>query len=335
MIVWNALNRLTMAAVTLLGVAVVVFFLLRVVPGDPIAMMIGPGATPDDIAKLRAAYGLDAGPIVQFWRWITAMATGDFGTSISLKRNVLSLLGSRLPATLELAVLALIFAVLLGGAVAIVGTMLRGKRLEGAIDGINGLFLAVPDFVWALALVLLLGVLWPVLPLSGRIDPTVSTSFHTPFYLFESFFTLQFGVFANILSHMVMPTLALGLPLASIVARLLKASLLEAMTQDYVLLARLKGMSETRLVCSEALRNAVGPTIALTGVQFTFLIGGTVIVERIFAYPGIGNLAIDAVINRDLPLIQGIVLTFGALFVVINLLVDLLVAALNPRLRHG
>lgn len=134
---------------------------------------------------------------------------------------------------------------------------------------------------------------------------------------------------------MTMPVLALGLPLAAIIARVLKEALLEAMVQDYILLAKLKGMSSLRLVLQEALRNAIGPTIALTGVQFTFLIGGTVIVERIFAYPGIGNMAIDAVINRDLPLIQGLVLVFGALFIVINILVDALVAAFNPRLRHG
>jgi peptide/nickel transport system permease protein len=134
---------------------------------------------------------------------------------------------------------------------------------------------------------------------------------------------------------MVMPTLALALPLAAIIARVLKGSLGEAMGADYVLLARLKGMSELRLVLQEALRNAAGPTLALTGVQFTFLIGGTVIVERIFAYPGLGNMAIDAVINRDLPLIQGLVLMFGVLFIAVNIAVDLAAAALNPRLRHG
>ena len=132
-----------------------------------------------------------------------------------------------------------------------------------------------------------------------------------------------------------MPTLALALPLAAVIARVLKGALNEAMAQDYVLLARLKGMSELRLVLQEALRNAIGPTLALTGVQFTFLIGGTVIVERIFAYPGIGNMAIEAVINRDLPLIQGLVLVFGVIFILINIAVDLLVALFNPRLRHA
>jgi ABC-type dipeptide/oligopeptide/nickel transport system permease component len=335
MLAVSIINRLVMAAATLFGVAVIVFVLLRVVPGDPIAMMISPGATPADIAALRAHYGLDASLPVQFGIWLKSVLAGDFGTSISLKRNVLGLLGDRLPATLELAVAALVFAVVLGAAVAISGTLARRTVLEPIIDGLNGLFLAVPDFVWALALVLVFGVFFPIFPLSGRIDPSTETHFATPFYLVESLVTFQFSVFADIAAHMVMPVLALGLPLAAIIARVLKAALSEAIVQDYILLARLKGMSNLRLVLQEALRNAVGPTIALTGVQFTFLIGGTVIVERIFAYPGIGNMAIDAVINRDLPLIQGLVLVFGALFIVINLAVDLLVAALNPRLAHG
>ncbi len=203
------------------------------------------------------------------------------------------------------------------------------------IDAVNGLFLAVPDFIWAFALVLLFGVFLPVLPLSGRIDPSLDERFVTPFYLIESLATLRFAAAADVLRHMVMPMLALGLPLASIITRVLKESLREAMVQDYVLLARLKGLSRLRLVLQEALRNAVAPTLALTGVQFTFLIGGTVIVERIFAYPGIGNMAVDAVINRDLPLIQGLTLVFGALFIVVNMIVDLLVVATNPRLRNG
>ena len=335
MIAVSIVNRLIMAAVTLFGVALIVFVLLRVVPGDPIAMMISPGASPADIAALRAHYGLDASLTTQLGIWLKSVLVGDFGTSISLKRDVLSLLGERLPATLELAFAALVLAVLLGGAIAIIGTLARRTLFEPIIDSLNGLLLAVPDFVWALALVLVLGVLFPLFPLSGRIDPSTDAQFATPFYLIESLLTLRFRIFADISAHMVMPVLALGLPLAAIIARVLKAALSEAMVQDYILLAKLKGMSDMRLVLQEALRNAVGPTIALTGVQFTFLIGGTVIVERIFAYPGIGNMAIDAVINRDLPLIQGLVLVFGALFILVNLAVDLLVAAFNPRLAHG
>jgi ABC-type dipeptide/oligopeptide/nickel transport system permease component len=328
-------NRVAMALLTLAGVAVVVFVLLRVVPGDPVAMMISPGASPADIAALKAHYGLDAPLLTQFWIWIEGVVTGDFGTSITLHVPVTEVLAARLPATLELAFLALIVAVLLGGAVAVAGTLLRRTIGETIIDGLNSILLAVPDFIWALALVLLFAVAIPVLPLTGRIDPELAEGFATRFYLAESVLTGRFGDAANIISHMAMPTLALALPLAAVIARLLKQSLKEAMLQDYVLLARIKGFRELHLVLQEALRNAVGPTLALTGVQFTFLIGGTVIVERIFAYPGIGNLAIDAVINRDFPLIQGLVLLFGLIFILINIGVDLSVAALNPRLRHA
>jgi dipeptide transport system permease protein len=328
-------KRFGMAVVTLFGVAVVVFLLLRVAPGNPIAMMIGAGASAADIAQLRAHYGLDQSFIVQFGIWLTGVVHGDFGVSISLHREVRELLAERLPATLELATLACAVAIAVGGATAIIGTLVRRRSTEVAIDGVNGLMLAVPDFVWALAFVLLLGVLWPVLPLSGRMDPAVSVPFATHFYLIESLLTGHFSIAGDIIAHMIMPTLALALPLAAVIARILKESLSEAMLQDYVLIARVKGMSEPRLIVGEALRNAVGPTLALTGVQFTFLIGGTVIVERIFAYPGIGSMAIDAVINRDLPLIQGLVLVFGALFILVNLAVDLGAFALNPRLRHG
>ncbi|MBP1849628.1 ABC transporter permease [Rhizobium halophytocola] len=329
------LNRAAMAVVTLLGVAVIVFGLLRIVPGDPIAMMISPGASAADIAALRVRYGLDSSIPVQFGVWMRDMLAGDFGTSISLKRSVLSLLLERLPATLELAFAALLLGVLGGGLIAILATLARRTPLDPLIDVLNGLFLAVPDFVWALILVLVLGVAFPVFPMSGRIDPSLSQGFATNFYLIESLLTLRFPLFADILSHMVMPVLALGLPLAAVIVRTLKEALSEAMLQDYVALARLKGMSELRLVVQEALRNAIGPTLTLTGVQFTFMIGGTVIVERIFSYPGIGNMAIDAVINRDLPLIQGLVLMFGLIFIVINIIVDMLGALFNPRMKHG
>jgi ABC-type dipeptide/oligopeptide/nickel transport system permease component len=331
----TVVNRVGGAVVTLIGVAVVVFILLRVVPGDPVAMMISPGASPEDIAALKAHYGLDAPILTQFWIWAKAVAVGDFGTSITLHLPVTEVLASRLPATIELAFAALIVAVLLGGGIAIAGTLARRTVLEGAIDGFNSIMLAVPDFIWALALVLLFAVAMPVLPLTGRIDPDLAEGFTTRFYLIESLLTGRFDVAGNIVGHMAMPTLALALPLAAVIMRLLKQSLKEAMLQDYVLLARIKGFSELRLVVREALRNAVGPTLALTGVQFTFLVGGTVIVERIFAYPGIGNLAIDAVINRDFPLIQGLVLLFGLIFILINIAVELIVALLNPRLRHA
>ncbi|MEM8551434.1 MAG: ABC transporter permease [Pseudomonadota bacterium] len=330
-----ALTRLWTTLVTLFGVAVVVFVVIRLAPGDPIAMMLPPGAGEDDIARLRALYGLDKSIPEQFFIWLGNVLQGDFGTSISLRQDVASIVLSRLPATLELALLALLIAVALGGTAAIFAARYRDTAAEATVDVANGVALSIPDFLWALTFILLFGVAFPIFEISGRVSPRLDLPFVTNFYLIEAIVRLRFDLVGNLLSHMTMPALALALPLAAVIAQLLKTSLKEAMEQDYVLLARTRGFSQTRVLLREALRNAALPTLTLVGVQFTFLIGGTVIVERLFSYEGLGNLAIDAVINRDLPLIQGIVILFAVLFVAINLAVDLLYAVLNPRLRHG
>lgn len=329
------LLRLITTAITLLGVAVIVFVVIRVVPGNPIAMMLPPGATDADIATLTARYGLDKSIPEQFLIWGAGVLHGDFGTSITTRQPVLALVLGRLPATLELSIMALLIAVLIGGFTALTGTRTRGTRNEAAIDVANGMALSIPDFLWGLILMLLFGVLWPVFHISGRVSPALDLPFTTDFYLIESVLRLRFDLWLDITSHMLMPALALAIPLAAIIGQLLKQSLKETMHLDYVTLARTKGYSENHVILREALPNAVLPTLTLVGVQFTFLIGGTVIIERLFSYEGLGNMAIDAVINRDLPLIQGIVLLFAALFTAVNLVVDLAYAALNPRLRHA
>jgi ABC-type dipeptide/oligopeptide/nickel transport system permease component len=329
------LLRLITTAITLLGVAVIVFVVIRVVPGNPVAMMLPPGATEADITILTARYGLDKSIPQQFLIWGTGVVQGDFGTSITTRQPVLTLVLGRLPATLELSVMALLIAIAAGAATALTGTAGRGTGTEGAIDVANGMALSVPDFLWGLILMLLFGVLIPVFHISGRVSPALDLPFTTNFYLVESILRLRFDLWLDITSHMLMPALALAIPLAAIIGQLLKQSLKETMHLDYVTLARTKGYSETHVILREALPNAVLPTLTLVGVQFTFLIGGTVIIERLFSYEGLGNMAIDAVINRDLPLIQGIVLLFAALFTAVNLTVDLAYAALNPRLRHA
>ena len=328
------LLRLVTTAVTLTGVAVIVFFVIRVVPGNPIAMMLPPGATKADIARLSALYGLDKPIPQQFLIWVQGVLQGDFGTSITTRQPVLGLVLGRLPATLELSVMALVIAVLVGGLAAVTGTRLRGTRSEGAIDVANGAALSIPDFLWGLILILLFGVLIPIFHISGRITPALNLPFTTGFYLFESLLRLRFDLWVDIVSHMFLPALALAIPLAAVIGQLLKQSLKETMHLDYVTLSRTKGYSETHVILRDALPNAVLPTLALIGVQFTFLIGGTVIIERLFSYEGLGNLAIDAVINRDLPLIQGIVILFAMIFTAVNLTVDLMYSALNPKLRH-
>ena len=331
----SVLLRLCTTLITLIGVAVIVFFVIRVVPGNPIAMMLPPGATEADVARLTALYGLDKSIPQQFLIWLSGVAQGDFGTSITTKQPVLQLVLSRLPATLELSVMALIIAIFIGGFMALTGTRLRGTKTEAALDIGNGMALSVPDFLWGLILILTFGVFMPIFHISGRVTPSLPLPFTSNFYLTEALLRLRFDLWLDIASHMFMPAVALAIPLAAIIGQLLKQSLKETMHLDYVTLARTKGYSENHVILREALPNAILPTLTLVGVQFTFLIGGTVIIERLFSYEGLGNMASDAVINRDLPLIQGIVILFAVIFTGVNLLVDLTYAALNPRLRHA
>lgn len=331
----HLLKRLLWALPTLFGVAVIVFVLLRVVPGDPIAMMIPPGASAADVEHLRALYGLDKPILVQFGTWLADAARGDFGTSISLRQNVMKLVLGRLPATIELCLLAMLIAVAIGLLSGVAAVYWRRRWPETVVDGFAGLGLAIPDFLWGLLFILVLGVLWPVLPVSGRIDPRTAFEPATQFYFFEALVTSRFDAVIELLRHMLLPAAALALPLAAALARVVKTSLADAMRQDYVMLARVKGYSRARIIWRVALRNAMIPAVTLSGVQFTFLVGGTVLIETIFGYPGIGNLAIGAVVQRDLPLIQGLILTFAVLFIGINLAVDATYTVLDPRVRAG
>jgi len=304
------------------------------VPGDPIAMMLPPGATAEDVGRLRSLYGLDTSIPRQFVVWTADVLRGRFGTSISLRDGVVPLILTRLPATLELVIVAVMAACALATVAAVSAVYFRGRWPELVLDGAAGLVLAIPDFLWGLLFILVLGVLVPLLPISGRIDPTLDFNPHTGFYLAEALLRLRWTALSDLLRHILLPALALALPLAAALTRVLKGSLLDAMNQDYVTLVRVKGYSQASILWRVALRNALIPTVTLTGVQFTFLVGGTVLIEYLFSYPGIGNLAIAAVNQRDLPLIQGLVLTFAVLFILTNLIVDMAYSVLNPKVRQ-
>ena len=329
------LRRLLLVPPTLFGVAVVVFVLLRVVPGDPVSMMIPPGASQADIDRLRALYGLDLPIFEQFVVWLKAVLGGDFGVSISRRQGVMGLILGRLPATLELVLLATLIALAVGVGMALLGAYFRRRAPEWLVDGFVALTLAIPDFLWSLIFILAFGVLYPVLPISGRIDPSLAAHFATGFYLIESLLSGRLALAGDLVRHAILPAVALALPFAAVITRNLKASLGEAELQDYALIARARGFSRRFVLTHEVLPNAVVSTVTLAAVQITFLIGGTVLVERIFSYEGIGNMAVDAMINRDLPLIQGLVIAFAIIFIAINLLVDMLVTWLDPRLQHG
>jgi ABC-type dipeptide/oligopeptide/nickel transport system permease component len=324
-----------MTVPTLFGVTVFVFVLIRVVPGDPIAMMIPGEASPQYVARLRAIYGLDRSIPEQFIIFLRNIFSGDFGTSISLRQDVLRLIMERLPATLELAFLSLIIAVIVGVTFALIAVHWRRRWPETAVDGASSIALAIPEFLWALLLILLFSVSIPLFPISGRIDPVSTAEFYSQFYLLESLLTGRFALFGEVLQHMALPALSLAMPLIAVIARVLKSSLLEAINQDYVLLAEAKGFSPSYVLIRHALPNALIPTVTITGAQFTLLVGGTVLVELIFGYPGIGNMLYGAAINRDLPLMQGVTIVFAVIFMLLNICIDLSYAMINPRVKQG
>jgi peptide/nickel transport system permease protein len=203
----------------------------------------------------------------------------------------------------------------------------------GSLLAILGL--SIPDFLWGLLFIIFLGVFWHVLPISGRIASTYTLKTITGFFLVDSLLKVDFKGFYSAFLHLILPAFSLALPLTAIVIRVIKSSLLEVVKEDYILLARVKGLSERVVIFLHALRNALIPTTTIVGVQFGFMMGGTVLVEIIYSWPGLGKMAVTAIITRDLPLIQGVVLVLAFIFVIVNLIVDLLYTFMNPKIRYG
>ena len=329
------IKRLFYMVTTLFGVSIIAFVILRVIPGNPIVMMLPPQATQQDILELKAQYGLDKPIPVQYGIWLMNVAQGDFGVSIHMKQDVMELIMERLPATLELVLAATAIALILGIFIGTLSIMKKGTFVDklGSLLAILGL--SIPDFLWGLLFIIFLGVFWHVLPISGRIASTYTLKTITGFFLVDSLLKVDFKGFYSAFLHLILPAFSLALPLTAIVIRVIKSSLLEVVKEDYILLARVKGLSERVVIFLHALRNALIPTTTIVGVQFGFMMGGTVLVEIIYSWPGLGKMAVTAIITRDLPLIQGVVLVLAFIFVIVNLIVDLLYTFMNPKIRYG
>jgi peptide/nickel transport system permease protein len=313
-------RRVLLAIPILVCVSALVFVILRLLPADPVAMSLPPGATAEDLAKLRQAFGLDRSIPEQYLIWLGKLVTGDFGGSIYFRRPVIDLVSKALPATIELVFLGLVLGVALGVAGGLAMFAWRGRAGEQVLDlGTSGL-MAIPEFLWAILLILVFGVALPIPPVTG-------------FLLLDSLITLRLDVLASALRHMVLPATALAIGLAPLVMRVLRSSLMEVIQEDYITQARLRGIDERTILVRHALKNAALPTISLIGVQGGFMFGGTVLVEMIFAYPGMGNLMVDAVRNHDLPVIQVVGLVYCVLVLAINAAVDVVYLMANPKLR--
>ena len=334
MILLGTLGRRLLAAVPILFVvSLLLFVALRVLPVDPAAMSMPPNATRDEIEAARRDMGLDRPLVEQYALWFGRAVRGDFGNSIHLRRPAAGLVGETLPGTIELAVAAMLVASVLGLAGGLLLFALRDRPAETIAETGTTLLMSVPEFLWALLFIFVFGVALQAMPFTGRLDPGLQRPMVTGFLLLDAVLTLRFDVLRSALVHLVLPAIALGLAFAPPIMRVLRASLLDTYHEDYIRQARLRGISETRILLRHALKNAILPTLTLMGVQFGFLFGGSLLVEVIYSYPGMGNLMVDAVRNADLPIIQLVGLTYCVVVLTINSLVDGLYLVLNPRLR--
>jgi peptide/nickel transport system permease protein len=334
MILLGTLARRLLAAVPILFVvSVLLFVALRVLPVDPAAMSMPPNATREEIEGARRAMGLDRPLPEQYAIWLGHALHGDFGRSIHLRRDVLPLVGQTLPGTIELAVSAMVVATVLGLGGGLLLFWLRGRAAEAVAETGTTLLMSIPEFLWALLLIFVFGVLLQAMPFTGRLDPGLERPDITGFLLLDSLLVGRLDVLRSAIVHLVLPSVALGLAFAPPIMRVLRSSLLDVYHEDYIRQARLRGVSEGRILMGHALKNAILPTLTLMGVQFGFLFGGSLLVEVIYSYPGMGNLMVDAVRNADLPIIQVVGLTYCVVVLVINSLVDGMYLVLNPRLR--
>lgn len=327
------LRRLLVAVPTLLLLSLVVFVVLRLLPVDPLAMMLPASATAADAAALRQQLGFDKPVPVQFLIWLWDAVRGSLGHSINFRQPVTTLIAAAVPATIELALTALVLALLISVPGGVLAYVLYARQREAVADVLVTLLQSIPSFLWALLLIIVFGVLWPVLPFTGRVGTEVSLPGITGLALVDLLITGRFDAWLSALSHLFLPALALALSFAPLVIRVLRSGLISAAGEPYVEVGRLRGLSETRILWRHMLKNAALPTVTMVGVQFGFLFGGALLVEMIFGFPGVGNLMVQAVKGNDLPLIQGIALLFCVLTLGINAIVDVLYAVLNPRLR--
>jgi ABC-type dipeptide/oligopeptide/nickel transport system permease component len=335
-IILRLIGRRVLVALPILAiVSALLFSVLRLLPVDPAAMSLPPTATVAEIDAKRRDMGLDRPLPQQYLIWAKNVAAGDFGSSIHFRRAVAGLVAETLPATIELAVLAMIIAAVLGLAGGLYLFHVRGTWREPAADLSSIVLLSIPEFLWGLFFILLFGVALPLLPFTGRLSAGFQRPVHTGFLLIDTLIAGRLDMFADALAHMALPALALGLAFSPAIMRVLRSSLIDVYQEEYIAQARLRGLSERRILLRHALKNAILPTLSLMGVQFGFLFGGTLLVEVIYSYPGLGNLMVDAVRNADLPIIQAVGLTYCVLVLVINTAVDALYLVLDPRLRPG
>ena len=308
------IRRLFSTVIVMAVVAFVVFALLYLTPGDPAAIIAGDIATDEDIKRIHAKLGLDEPFLVQFGRWVWALAHGDLGTSIFTNLPVTQLIGQRIEPTVSLTVLTLLVAIAVSVPLGVVAAARAGTWLDRGVMAFSVLGFSVPVFVLAYILILTFAIELDWLPVQG-------------------YRSIKDGVWPW-LRHLILPSIALGTVYVALITRITRASMLDVLAQDYVRTAQAKGLAPDQVLIGHALKNAAIPIMTIVGIGVALLISGAIVTETVFALPGIGRLTVDAILRRDYPIIQGVVLIFSGAYVLINLLVDLSYMLLDPRIRY-
>lgn len=328
-------KRVAMVIPTFIGITLLTFALIHLIPGDPIEIRMGErGLSPEVHQQMMHQLGLDKPLPEQYFDYLKGIAHGDFGTSFKNNVPVLDEFLSLFPATIELAVFAILFAVIIGIPIGILAAIKRGSIFDHSVMAISLTGYSMPIFWWGLLLMLLVSVQWNLTPVSGRIDAEYWVDSVTGFMLIDSWLSGEPGAFKSAVMHLILPSIVLGtIPLA-VISRMTRSSMLEVLGEDYIRTARAKGLSSMRIIVVHALRNALIPVVTVIGLIVGQLLSGAILTETIFSWPGIGKWVIEAIRARDYPVVQSAVLIIATIIILVNLLVDLLYGVVNPRIRY-
>ncbi len=328
------ISRLALVLPTFFGMTLLAFFLIRLVPGDPIETLAGErGIDAARHAKLLHEYGLDQPLLTQYWIYIGKVLRGDLGKSIITQTPVAQEFLSLFPATVELALCAMVFALLIGIPAGVLAAVRRNSWLDHGLMGASLTGYSMPIFWWGLLLILLFSVQLGWTPVSGRIAVAYFIEPRTGFLLIDTALSDEVGAFRSALSHLLLPTVVLGTNPLAVIARMTRSAMLEVMGEDYIRTARAKGLSSFRVLGIHAMRNAMVPVVTVIGLQIGVLFTGAILTETIFSWPGVGKWLIEAIARRDYPVLQGGMLLLGLVVMAVNALVDLSYGLINPRIR--
>lgn len=330
------IRRLFQIVPVVLGVVTIIFLIMHLTPGDPVEIMMGKGSmlSEEEVANLKSEYGLDKPIYVQYYKYIFNLLRGNFGDSIVKRKPVVRLILERLPATIELTLIAMLISLV----IAIPTGIISAVKPYSVVDSIGTLIaligISVPGFWLGIVLIVIFAVGLHILPVSGRIAYGLGLSTITSFNLIDSIITGNWAAFVDSLKHLAMPAFALGAYTAALTMRVTRASLLDVLSQDYIRTAKAKGLKNSIVLVKHALRNALIPTITVTALNIGVLLGGNMIIETVFGWPGMGRLVVDSVFVRDYPLVTGCVFVYALTYVLMNFWADVMYAFLNPKIRY-